>query len=622
MRLKGVGQPGGKRGVFKYSLRVAFKYPSSQFLGMKFQPKTSKALTAVPEAIQPAPRIYSYVRFSSEKQLKGDSLRRQNELIEKYTKKHGYELDEEFRYVDLGISAFHGKNVKEGKLKYFLDAIKENKVAENSILLIESLDRLTRLAPMEAMTIFLNIINAGVKIVTLADGAEHSKDTESADQMMKLLVSATILCRAHEESLNKSRRLKEAWKNKRDNLNKKHYTKKIPKWLIISKDDVDVKKDEKKCETVKKMFSLCLNGEHAEGIAKIFRSEKIPLVAGGDRWTHSYVSQTLRNEAVIGRFTPHKMEAGKRVPAGKIVTNYYPAIISENDFHRVQSIMDSRTKNKGGRVAKNGDNVFRKKLFCGYCGHAMHVNYKGKYYKGKSRKTLVCSNSKSGGGCFPISWDYWEFEKAFMASANELHALIKDKSHGPQLREEIQRYNGELLTIDKRLKKFIEMIDSESMQSPLKTLASEIRKMESDRDLILKNKKLAERKISAGLHGPGPLINLNELFKKLEEQGVRKLVSDLISQVFDRIELYPAGNRFQLAHLKRMQSIQVKKNGGNGGKTKAYVRDNFDRRMVRFFMPVLNIKGINGRVAFRSDGKTTMPIALESVKDLPDDAKF
>lgn len=578
--------------------------------------KTLKAHPVAPEVIPPPPRIYSYVRFSSEKQLKGDSLRRQNELIEKYTKKHGYELDEEFRYVDLGVSAFRGKNIKEGKLKYFLDAIKENKVAENSILLIESLDRLTRLAPMEAMTVFLNIINAGVKIVTLADGVEHSNNTESGDQMFKLLVSATILCRAHDESLNKSRRLKEAWNRKRSNINKKHYTKKIPKWLNISKDGVSPERDDEKCKVVERMFRLCLNGEHAEGIAKIFRNEKIALVAGGKRWTHSYVSQTLRNESVLGRFTPNRMEGGKRVPAGKTITDYYPAIISENDFNRVQSIMDSRTKNKGGRIAQDGDNLFRKKLFCGYCGQPIHINYKGKYYKGKSRKTLICSNSKNGGTCFPISWDYWEFEKAFVESATELHIMIKDKSQGPDLREEVQRYNGELLSIDKRLKKFIEMIDSESAKTPLRTLTDEIRKMESNRDSIIEKKQLAERKMSAGLNGPGPLLNLNILLKKLEDQGVRKLVSDLVSQIFDKIDLYPAGSKFQLAGLRRMQSIQVKKNGGNGGKTKAYVRDNFDRRSVRFFMPVLNIKGVNGRIAFRSDGKTIMPVVFESVEDL------
>lgn len=91
-----------------------------------------------------APRIYSYVRFSSEKQLKGDSLRRQNELIDKYAKEKGLELDAEFRLVDLGVSAYRGQNLKEGKLGRFLQAIREKKVCAGSVLLVESLDRLTR----------------------------------------------------------------------------------------------------------------------------------------------------------------------------------------------------------------------------------------------------------------------------------------------------------------------------------------------------------------------------------------------------------------------------------------------------------------------------------------------
>jgi DNA invertase Pin-like site-specific DNA recombinase len=54
----------------------------------------------------PKPRAYSYIRMSTEIQLKGDSLRRQLESSEKYANEHGLELVEKDRLQDIGISAF------------------------------------------------------------------------------------------------------------------------------------------------------------------------------------------------------------------------------------------------------------------------------------------------------------------------------------------------------------------------------------------------------------------------------------------------------------------------------------------------------------------------------------
>ena len=49
---------------------------------------------------------YSYIRFSTPEQMKGDSLRRQLESSRSIAKAKGWHLDESLR--DLGISAFKG----------------------------------------------------------------------------------------------------------------------------------------------------------------------------------------------------------------------------------------------------------------------------------------------------------------------------------------------------------------------------------------------------------------------------------------------------------------------------------------------------------------------------------
>jgi len=67
---------------------------------------------------------------------------------------------------DLGISSFHGKNAEEGKFAGFLSAVQTVHVPAGTSLLVESLDRLSREQVTEALTQCLQIIRAGIVVVT------------------------------------------------------------------------------------------------------------------------------------------------------------------------------------------------------------------------------------------------------------------------------------------------------------------------------------------------------------------------------------------------------------------------------------------------------------------------
>ena len=113
---------------------------------------------------QPAkkPCAYSYVRMSTERQLLGDSLRRQRDMSRQYAASQGWELLEENQLQDVGISAFSGANASGGALSRFLKAIRERKVPTGSFLIVESFDRLTRQEALKSFGLFSEIINAGV----------------------------------------------------------------------------------------------------------------------------------------------------------------------------------------------------------------------------------------------------------------------------------------------------------------------------------------------------------------------------------------------------------------------------------------------------------------------------
>ena len=173
----------------------------------------------MPKTTTPSPRgskrrAYSYLRFSTPEQSKGDSFRRQMSMAVAYASKHGLDLDQQLTFHDVGVSAFRGQNADAGRLAYFLEAVRAGQVPQGSVLLVEQLDRLSRLTPRKAVSVLEDIVETGVSVVTLTDEREYTADSLDTDHM-DFIMSVLTFMRANEESATKSRRLKAAWEAKR-----------------------------------------------------------------------------------------------------------------------------------------------------------------------------------------------------------------------------------------------------------------------------------------------------------------------------------------------------------------------------------------------------------------------
>src|SRR5581483_686395 len=204
-------------------------------------------------------RAYSYVRFSNPEQMRGDSLRRQTELSERYAREHGLELDTSLK-PDKGVSAFHGKNATEGALAGFLRAIESGAVKRGSYLLVESLDRLSRQEVLTALRRFLDILDKGITIVTLLDGQSYS--TESINENMGgLMFSIMDMARAHGESAFKSKRLCEAWARKRARMGEVKMTSRAPCWLRLSEDRKSWEQIKDRVAVVRRIFGMAIEGK-------------------------------------------------------------------------------------------------------------------------------------------------------------------------------------------------------------------------------------------------------------------------------------------------------------------------------------------------------------------------
>jgi hypothetical protein len=73
-------------------------------------------------------RAYSYIRFSSAEQEKGDSLRRQAKLRDEVLKCHPEWILDESLIEDFGVSAWEGDNIIDGALGTFILACEAGKV--------------------------------------------------------------------------------------------------------------------------------------------------------------------------------------------------------------------------------------------------------------------------------------------------------------------------------------------------------------------------------------------------------------------------------------------------------------------------------------------------------------
>jgi DNA invertase Pin-like site-specific DNA recombinase len=347
-------------------------------------------------------KAYSYLRFSTPEQSKGDSQGRQQRMAHAYALKHGLDLDGSLTFHDLGISAFRGQNAEAGRLAYFLEAVHTGLVPQGSVLLVEQLDRLSRLVPRRAVRVLEDIVDAGVSVVTLNDEREytpHSMDRDPLD----LLIAVVTFMRANEESATKSKRLSQAWGEKRRAIGDgKPLTGIAPAWVNVNVKAGTIELVPERADLVRRIYAMALDGVGKHGIAVIFNREGIPTWGRAAFWGRSYIAKILENPSVVGTLIPHIMDYSdgakpQRVRTPQVpIEGYYPQVISPKTFADVQALgVSKRAPGQGARAGAPLSNVLAGMAKCPLCSGTMTRVAKG----ARSRPSLVCVKAKDGAGC-------------------------------------------------------------------------------------------------------------------------------------------------------------------------------------------------------------------------------
>lgn len=436
------------------------------------------------------PKAYSYVRMSTDLQLKGDSLRRQREASRKYAEKHGLELIENVDFHDIGFSGYTGENLTSGAFGRFLEAVRDGKIEAGSYLLVESFDRMSRQEPIIALKPFIEIVEAGLVLVTLDDERVFAGNISFED----LIISIAKMSRANEESARKSDRLAQAWKAKRAAIGQKKLTARCPSWLRLNGDRTGFEVIEERAVIVRRIFDEAASGIGTYTIVRRLNQDAVSTFTGKGGWQNSTVNKILSSSAAIGTFQPSRMDGGKRVAGGEPIHHYFPRIVSQPMFEAAQrGRLERKTKPdpkkgkksnpKGGPRGKHFTNLFSKLAVCDYCGKPMHYQNKGTPPKGQSY--LVCSKALRNDGCEMTGrWRYDQFEATFLQFVEQLDlaSLVQSSEHSTKRSElalQFDAVEGKIKLLQEELRRTFE-VSMKMAEFDSEFLADRIKKGEQE----------------------------------------------------------------------------------------------------------------------------------------------
>jgi DNA invertase Pin-like site-specific DNA recombinase len=316
-------------------------------------------MTPIPEG----PLAFSYIRFSTREQKKGDSLRRQTAATLAWCQRNGARLDTSRSFHDLGKSAFlgeHRKNPDRHALAAFLKMVEEGRIPRGSYLVIESLDRLTREHVRPALMLCLGLIEAGIRIVQLSP-TELVYD-ERADEI-SIILMIVELSRGHRESKRKSDLIGPAWAEKKQAAREGRpqpegrgrvaggthiLTRQVPFW-VEAKGGV-LALIPARAAAVRRIFELSAGGYGMTLICRRLRKEGVPAFGTSGGWQKSYVGRILRDRRALGEHQPRHRDGS---PDGDPIPGYFPAVVTQQEWDACRGRV-GRRRNKPGRV---GDHI-------------------------------------------------------------------------------------------------------------------------------------------------------------------------------------------------------------------------------------------------------------------------
>jgi len=504
-------------------------------------------------------KTYLYNRISSGRQNTGDGLARQSESTEvlDFIRRHKLQVVQKMVYTG---SSFTGKNFNnETVLGKFIKAVKDGEISSPVCLCFENWDRFGRDVEWKNTKRFLDLIQAGVSIgVVSMDFVIDQKVLAENSSILQLVVND--IQRARRESERKSglsRRNLFVKVERAKKGEKIYFGGQSPRWITGVKDG-KFTLDAGMVADIQRVFDLYINGKSCVGIAKILNVEKKQrfgpsrksetTMKSKTHWYNTTIRNVLTNKSLTGWCKINDFESG----------NYYPRIIEQGLFNRVQGRIGLNATNRGG-TTKTGmvTNIFRGLTWC-KCGGDVGVRYHkvgDTYYSymGCRKAHVKLCDDKTW-------WQTRRFEEQIFfivleKSPDELLARPKAKETSI-----LEKLNTELSNVNMLIRR-----NNDFLLDPALKEMAEIRtnlvKLNTRRTQLKAKIQVEESKYAAVETSPKNLIRLKEIFDmdledekaeadkiltQLGDDKVRQELKNIIPELISRIDFDLSGLSFDV----------------------------------------------------------------------------
>lgn len=288
-------------------------------------------------------KAIQYLRFSSDKQEGGSTIQRQTSTNVPYIDRRDHSL--ELTIKDEGVSG-GGDHIKRGNLGKFLKEADTGKY-QGWVLIVEELDRLSRMGIHETNELIQRIWNAGLTIELSKPGRVIAKGRDMQTAMMNLFEAWNAEQRRLQMknyALNGAAKKRDeliAWLALPEEIKEKTpcpiLGALLPAWLKKGSNGLPVEVTEvarsgkhiKKvpAKTVVRIFELAAEGFGARTILE-------KLNGDGNGLSPAWVNKVLKSQSVLGEFRSAKID--------EPVFGYYPPIVDISLFQRARAAVDAK----------------------------------------------------------------------------------------------------------------------------------------------------------------------------------------------------------------------------------------------------------------------------------------
>lgn len=541
-------------------------------------------------------KIAAYCRVSTEKEAQIDSLEKQIEFFNEFTKKNGYELYK--LYADEGIS---GKQIKHRK--QFQQMMQDAKLKKFEKVVVKDVSRFAR-NTVDLLQSVRELKSYGVQVDFLNNG----EVMEGGSEFILTILGAM----AQQESANMSKRVKFG----KDITAKKG---RVPN-LVFGYDKIPderytLKINEEEAKIVKEIFeSYVYKGIGTTKIAWNLNDRGIRTKKTKSKWVQTSIVRMLKNPIYTGRVTNKKSEVTdfitgtrKELPEEEWIVVERPEmrIISDELFNRAQELLEQRSNEfKLNNKREKTEYVFSTLIYCKHCGYSFR-RIKRKYTaNGPEYIRWVCSGRNSMGINHCPNKTVIDEEELLNAIKIYLKSIIKNKKDFmkavekefekiTKLRENNERSEESLLKeIEKvtvKKQKYMEMFQNEiiniqELKKYTNPLNEDIARLERELKLItseIKEKDVLEKELNKTIKTVDDILNNQTITNAMLKTIIDVIEVDSDSNVEVRLKLLneigtnePVITKFEDIY----QSVEEKENTKNKENSTALKSNNSTQR--------------------------------------------